>query len=161
MMGLFFPALPFSGASKSPEKPSISVVNSDARITITSDDPVTVLSGQIELATPSKLHISGVVSGTFEYVCGLAVYVNDTPLHKGTGVNDSHPDCMQIMYGNGGNNSICPVPFDLSTNELSAGMYVVKIAVISRWLDTKRTMYVNNRSAGDMSSSSTLTVRAI
>ncbi|MGB0687957.1 MAG: hypothetical protein ACPGMX_07790 [Paracoccaceae bacterium] len=140
---------------------NFSVINADARILINADNPVVILSGDIELLKPKKLLISGVISGNFNHVCGLAAYVNGNPINQGTGTNRCHADCFQIMYGNGSSSYMCPIPFETSTEILDSGTHKIELGVISKWYNTKRTIYINNRSYNDMASSSSLIVRAI
>ena len=140
---------------------NFSVINADARILINADNPVVILSGDIELLKPKKLLISGVINGNFNHVCGLAAYVNGNPINQGTGTNRCHADCFQIMYGNGSSSYMCPIPFETSTEILDSGTHKIELGVISKWYNTKRTIYINNRSYNDMASSSSLIVRAI
>ena len=140
---------------------NFSVINADARILINADNPVVILSGDIELLKPKKLLISGVINGNFNHVCGLAAYVNGNPINQGTGTNRCHADCFQIMYGNGSSSYMCPIPFETSTEILDSGTHKIELGVISKWYNTKRTIYINNRSNNDMASSSSLIVRAI
>lgn len=140
---------------------NFSVINADARILINADNPVVILSGDIELLKPKKLLISGVINGNFKHVCGLAAYVNGNPINQGTGTNRCHADCFQIMYGNGSSSYMCPIPFETSTEILDSGTHKIELGVISKWYNTKRTIYINNRSNNDMASSSSLIVRAI
>lgn len=140
---------------------NVSVINTNARMTINADDPVVILSAEIELLHPQKLLVSGVINGTFHYVCGLAVYVDGNPINRGTGTNKCHTDCFQIMYGNGNNGYMCPIPFETSTEMLEPGTHDVEIGVIGKWVGTKRPVYINSRSSNDMASSSSLTVRAL
>lgn len=142
-------------------KPSVSVINTAARITINANDPVVILSADIELKEASKLLISGVINGTFYYVCGIAAYVDGTPINLGTGNNRCHADCFQVMYGNGSNGWMSPRAYETVSPALDAGNHKVEIGVIAKWAGTKRTMYINNRSSNDMASSSSLIVRAI
>ena len=140
---------------------NFSVINADARILINADNPVVILSGDIELLKPKKLLISGVINGNFNHVCGLAAYVNGNPINQGTGTNRCHADCFQIMYGNGSSSYMCPIPFETSTEILDSGTHKIELGVISKWYNTKRTIYINNRSNNDMASSSSLIVKAI
>ena len=140
---------------------NFSVINADARILINADNPVVILSGDIELLKPKKLLISGVINGNFNHVCGLAAYVNGNPINQGTGTNRCHADCFQIMYGNGSSSYMCPIPFETSTEILDSGTHKIELGVISKWYNAKRTIYINNRNSNDMASSSSLIVRAI
>lgn len=54
-------------------KPIVSVINNDPRLAINANDPVVILTTEIELQEASKLLISGVINGTFYYVCGIAL----------------------------------------------------------------------------------------
>ncbi len=140
--------------------PVVSVVNSSPRITINAADPLIILSTEIVLVKAAKLAISGVICGTFYYVCGIAAYVNGTPVSLGTGNNQCHPDCFQISHGLGHNSRMLTQPYQTISPELEAGHHQIEVGVISRWGSTSQTMYVNNRQQGDMASSSSLKVEA-
>ena len=138
--------------------PVVSVIN-NTDMTINSHTPVTILTAQIELDSPSKILISGVVNGGFTHVTGIAIYVDDVPVNNRS--NQCHLDCMQVVYGNGADDRMLSVPFECPTSVLGAGVHEVRVATLSRWHGTSYVTYVNNRSNGDMGSSSTLTLRAI
>ncbi len=147
--------------SQSVGKPSVSVINNSPRITINANDPVVILTAGIELQEASKLLISGVINGTFYYVCGIAAYVDGTPINLGTGNNRCHTDCFQVMFGNGNNGWMSPCAYETVSPVLDAGNHKVEIGVIGKWAGNKGTMYINNRSNNDMASSSSLIVRAL
>ena len=150
-----------TGGGESAAKPSVSVINNSPRITINANDPVVILTADIQLQEASKLLISGVINGTFHYVCGIAAYIDGTPINLGTGNNRCHSDCFQVMYGNGNNGWMSPRAFETVSPILDAGNHRVKIGVIGKWAGRSRTMYINNRSSNDMASSSSLIVRAL
>ena len=156
-MSLIFPS-PIAAVAG---KPSASVINSDAKIAIHSNEPVTILSCSITLLEPGRLHISGVVTGTFYYVCGLAVYVDDSAVGVGKGTSVCHNDCMYVSYTTNTTKYMRQLPYDITTEELDAGTHEIKIGVLSKWKTTIKEIYINDRSGDDMASSSTLTVRAI
>ena len=143
-----------------PQKPFATVVNNSERIEIDDDDPVVVLTANIELHEPSILEISGVLNGTFQYVAGVAIYVNDTPISLGTGTNKCHADCFQVMYEAHSNTHMTAIPYHTVSSELNAGTHTVKVAVLSKWNGIKRLMYINGRNVDDMASSSSLVVRS-
>lgn len=140
--------------------PSAVILNS-ARQTINADDPVKVMTATITLKAPSKVMIEGVLNGTFYYVCGVAAYVNGTPINLGTGNNRCHVDCFQVSYIGGSNGHMRAEPYKTVTDVLPVGTHTIEIGVIGKWAGTKRTMYLNNRSSNDMASSSSLIVRAL
>jgi hypothetical protein len=142
-------------------KPFARVVNNDPTIAINSPTPVTILSAQLTLTEPSNLLISGVITGTFQYVSGVACYVNNSPISIGTGNNMCHGDCFMVLYGNGNDSYCCATPFETTTDELQPGTYTVDVAVLSHWNGTSRALYVNNRVQNDMASSSSMTIRAL
>jgi len=142
-------------------KPSAVHILSDALQTINADDPVVIMSVEVELTEPARLCIEGVVNGSFYYVCGLAAYVDDAPINLGTGNNRCHTDCFQIMYGNGNNNFMCPIPYKTVTDELPVGTHTIALGVIGKWAGTKRAVYINSRASDDMASTSSLIVKAL
>ena len=143
-----------------PAKPASVSVVSNSDVMINSNTPVTVLSGQIELTEPSKVLISGVINGTFNYVTGIAVYLDNVPLNARP--NGCHSDCMQMVFGNGHNSRMLSIPFEVATDILGVGIHEVRVATLSRWgSQGSFNTYVNNRSDGLMASSSTLNLRAI
>lgn len=146
-------------SSGSITKPSAFDINATPRITINSSDPFVIMSAEIELQEPARLMLSGVINGTFHYVCGIAAYVNEVPIRTGT--NNCHADCFQLVYGNGGDSYICNVPFETTTEILPVGTHRIKIGVLGRWGETTRDIYINNRNSNDMASSSSLIVRAL
>jgi len=143
--------------------PAVSAVHilDDPIITINADDPVVIMTVEFELPKPGRVVIEGVVNGSFYHVCGLAAYVDEAPINKGTGDNLCHVDCFQIMFGNGGNNFMCPIPYKTVTDELPAGPHKVELAVIGKWSGVKRAIYINSRLADDMASTSSLIVREL
>ena len=142
-------------------KPSAVTINSDARITVNADNPVVIMSADIELNTSSRLQISGVINGAFYYVCGIAIYIDGEPIRRGAGTNQCHADCFQIMYGNGNHGWMSATPYDIATEQLQPGNHVVAVGVIGKWAEIKRPVYINNRNDNDMASSSSLIVRAL
>ena len=138
--------------------PVVSVI-SNTDVTINSATPVTILVAQIELDSPSKILISGVVSGAFARVNGIAIYVDDVPINNRN--NPCHSDCMQIIYAHWADNKMLSVPFECATDVLAAGVHVVRVGTLSNWYGNAHTTYVNNGRNGDTPSSSTLTLRAI
>jgi len=153
-----------SGTSSAPSvtgAKSTAVINSAAKQTINSPDPVVVLTAEIELDTPSKLLIEGVLNGAFQHVMGLALYIDDEPANRGTGTNTCHEDTFQVQFGNGGVNFMQPVPYQTVTEELPAGTHTIKIGVIGRWAGVSRAIYLNDRSANGMPSTSSLIVRKL
>ena len=139
----------------------LSVVNSDSRITINSNNPVVIMQGEVKVLEACKLKISGTIASTFYYVSGIAIYIDDTPISLGTGTNLCHVDCMNVHYGNGNNGWLMHLPYLTSTNLLGVGTHTIKVGVICKWRGSKNTMYVNNRSSNDMASSSNLMVEAL
>lgn len=139
--------------SKNKIPPPLSVVNSQSRITINSSNPVFIMQGEVE--------ISGTIAGTFYHVCGIAVYVDDVAINKGTGRNLCHIDCMNVYYSNGNNGWLMHMPYNTSSVVLNVGIHTIKIGVICKWSGTKRTTRVNDRSSNDMASSSNLIVREL
>ncbi len=140
--------------------PTVAAINNNARFVVNSEDPTIILFADITLPRPAKLAISGVIMGTFYYVCGIAIYINGVPISLGTGNNASHPDCCQIHFGMGHNSRLFAEPYCTISPLLEAGTHKVEIGVISKWGNSTRDMYINNRQQGDMASSSHLKVEA-
>lgn len=139
--------------------PSVSVVNSGS-LEINSNVPFTVLAAHIELIDPSRILISGVISGEFHHVTGIAIYVNGVPIRSIP--NNCHPDCMYVTLNRDTHPEMTVVPFEVATCVRGAGQYEVRVATLCHWLGHGSfTTHVNSHGAGGLGGNSTLTLRAI
>ena len=141
-------------------KPTVAVVN-HSRIDVNSAEPVTVLTADIELDSASKLKISGIVNGTFYYVCGLAIYVDDIAINATQQKTNNHSDCLISSYTSNTTKYIFPLPFLALSARLAIGKHVVKVAVLAKWNNKYKKIVINNRFSNDLPCSSTLLVEAI
>lgn len=108
-------------------------------LTINADDPVTIISGDVDVITPTRLDINGIIawvmrtSNSFDRM-GLALYINDVaqntlplrPFEK----SYVHADCFaeeDAKYAHG-YWPITHTPFNIVTDVLPIGSYHIKIA---------------------------------
>lgn len=126
-------------------------------------NPEIIMQGDVDVITPSRLEISGVISGTFNYVVGIAVYVDGIAIGTGTRLNRCHNDCAFVVFhtGVGGDQYSFINPYVLVTDVLNYGIHKIEIGIIGKWSGTTHTIYVGDvvQSNDGIPSSSTLLVK--
>jgi hypothetical protein len=130
------------------------------KLTINSENPEIIMSGDVDVITPSRLEISGVISCTFNYVVGIAVYVDGVAIAATP--NNCHDDCSFIHYDGTAFNRTSWIknhPYHLVTEVLGSGIYTIEIGILGKWLGNPHTIYVGNIANDDLPSRSVLTVK--
>lgn len=138
------------------------VLNNGARETINSLNPEIILNGTIDVLQATKVEIHGTINGTFNYVCSIAVYVDDVPIGIPADQTGqlNHPDCMITTFDSsvGTTNQAKIEAYHVVTDELAAGLHTIKVGVVGFFNGNKHTVYINNVSGNNIASSSTLVV---
>lgn len=130
------------------------------KIEINAVDPEIIMSGDVDIITPTKLEISGVMSCTFNDVVGVAVYLDDVAIGTGTRLNNCHDDCAFVHHNEVSNvNQMTHFTYDIATDVLSGGIHNIKIGIIGKWLGNEHTIYVGDVFDNGKPSASTLLVK--
>lgn len=139
------------------------VLLNSIKLAINTDNPEIIMQGEVNVITPSRLEISGVISCTFNYVVGIAVYVDDVAIGTGTRTNSCHDDCAFVTFHTAiPNTSFMSInPFNLVTDVLGAGIHKIEIGIIGRWQGVSHTIYIGDAFSGGLPSSSTLVVKEL
>jgi hypothetical protein len=130
------------------------------KLTINSENPEIIMSGDVDLINPSRLEINGVISCTFNYVVGIAVYVDGVAIAATP--NNCHNDCSFIHYDGTAAIKTSWVknhPYHLVTEVLGFGVHTIEIGILGKWEGTPHTIYVGNIANEDLSSRSVLAVK--
>jgi len=134
----------------------------DTKLLINVDDPEIIMSGDVNIATPTRLEISGVISCTFNYVVGIAVYVDGVPIGMGTTrSNLCHVDCAFVLHHAtiGSTNYMNQLTYDIVTDVLGAGTHKIEIGILGKYNNIKHTIYVGDVFGNFLPSSSTLLIK--
>ena len=136
------------------------VLSTQSSVEIDSLDPVVFLEGSVDVLSPTSLRISGVITGSFNWVVGVAIYVDDIPINVPSAPNDCHPDCLYVHFDGHNNNGYSQhKPFDTLSDILPVGIHTVKIGMLGKFQGTKHTIYANgNGQTGNFPGSSSLFV---
>jgi len=139
------------------------VLLNSVKLAINVDDPEIIMSGDVDVITPTRLEISGIISCTFNYVVGIAIYVDGVAIGIGTRSNFCHDDCAILSYNGSGISSgasrMNPLGFNIATDVLGVGIHTIEIGIIGKWIGNSHTIYVGDVAANNIPSSSTLLVK--
>jgi hypothetical protein len=132
------------------------------KLQINVDDPEIIMSGDVDVITPSRLEISGGISCTFNYVVGIAVYVDGVAVGHGVRESDCHEDVSFTHYDGSAivnTGFMKSYSYNIATNVLGAGTHKIEIGILGKWLGNSHKIYVNDASVSHHPSSSTLLVK--
>lgn len=141
------------------------VLLNSTKLEINVNDPEIIMQGEVDVITPSRLEISGVIAGTFNYVTGIAIYVDGVAIGTGTTLNKCHDDCAFVVFHTaiGSDNFMFINPYHLVTGVLGSGIHTIEIGIIGKWLGISHTIFIGNVDTAGMGlpSSSTLIVKEL
>lgn len=137
------------------------VLLNDVKITVNQGDPYIIMQGDVDvLKDNTRLQIDVVISSTFNYVVGIAIYLDDVAIGTGSRNNDCHDDCAFVNFNNSSNsNFMSQSHCNLVTDELNKGIHNIKIGILGKWNGNAHTIFVGDSILNNKPSSSTLIVK--
>jgi hypothetical protein len=120
------------------------------------------MAGDVDVITPSRLEISGGISCTFNYVVGIAVYVDGVAMGHGIRESGCHEDVSFVHFDGTATSRVSYMKhyaYNIVTDVLGAGTHKIEIGILGKWLVNSHTIYVNDAINGNHPSSSTLLVK--